>query len=82
MLVFRFLVMADPASVGPRAPESGVVLQIALFSAGPSFYTAFRSWPCSLTSKKILARLARAARSLARIFLLPLFSLPSSCRPP
>jgi hypothetical protein len=47
-----------------------------LSSAGLLLYPASPPWPDALTSKKIPARLAHAARSLAGIFLLLLVVLP------
>src|SRR5262249_60281693 len=60
----------------------GSRLATAPSSAGPLLYPALCSRPGALTSKKIPARLARAARSLAGIFLLPLLSLPPISRLP
>src|SRR5262249_26318818 len=66
---------AVPASFGSRVHGIGIGPQLHA-SAGPLLYPALRSRPGALTSKKILARLRAARASLARIFLLPLISLP------
>jgi hypothetical protein len=83
MLVSRFLLMADSANVGPRAPDPGVDPQLRAVLRW-SFTLSRISLPTTraLTSKKILARLNRAAPSLARIFLLPLVFLSLFRRSP
>ena len=79
--VCRFLPMAIAALLLSVACGCWLAAAFATLP-GRSLYADFFFRPHTLTSKKILARLACAALSLAKIFLLSLFSLKPSGRLP